>query len=53
LKKQEKHGMPRVVIAANTTISIKPCNKEKNVVNLPMVEHRYEETDPNMVSLDK
>lgn len=25
----------------------------KSLVNLPMVEHRFEEIDPNVVSLDK
>jgi hypothetical protein len=32
---------------------VKPHNKEKSLVNLPMVEHRFEEIDLNVVNLDK
>jgi hypothetical protein len=50
-KEQEKHGMPQAVVVVNTTTFIKPRNKEKSVVSLPMVEHRSKEIDPNVVNL--
>jgi hypothetical protein len=48
-KEQEEHGMPQDFIVANTITFVKPRNKEKSVVSLPMVEHRSKETNLNVV----
>jgi hypothetical protein len=41
--------MPQIVVIANIITYVKPCNKEKSVVSLPMVEHRFKEIDLNVV----